>query len=51
MKKSQLQQIIREELANVNSKSSQLSIRVQEAIDAIDDSMSYKDFAAAVALF
>ena len=49
MKKSELRQLIREELEKMSSLSSQLASAINTSMDDIDENMSYKDFAMAVA--
>jgi hypothetical protein len=49
MKKSELQQIIREEVNQLTSPAARLSTAIDKAMHNIDASMSYKDFAMAIA--
>jgi hypothetical protein len=49
MKQSELRQIIKEELEEMISSSSQLASAINFSMSDIDQNMSYKDFAMAVA--
>ena len=49
MKQSELRQLIKEELKEMTSSSSQLASAINFSMSDIDQNMSYKDFAMAVA--
>ena len=49
MTRIELKQLILEELSNTQSPSDQLASKIDQAIERVGDSLSYKIFAAAIA--